>query len=268
MQFRPSVLQQFQRPFTNTSSLSFRRPSPRWQAQNDSPYSPRSAPNPNTPHIVAGSIVLACAGVFAANWKWEIEARKGSHEAIQWLRTFRRNMVFSMDNIKEGRYWVYLTSTFTHISGLHLILNMMSFWSFGPMFVAQFGTRMLAILWVGSGVVGAFAQERLWKQANTHINQAAVGASGSILGICTALTCVMPRMRVEFFWIPMPMWSFMAGAAVFSITAINQGWLPFVGHADHLGGMAFGLVWGLAVLRRRTLLKFPAAPKFPRIPPR
>ena len=202
------------------------------------------------------------------NWKWEIEARTGSKEAITWLRAFRRNMIFSLDNINEGRYWVYLTSTFTHISGLHLVLNMMSFWSLGPLFLAQFGTPMLAILWIGSGVFGAAAQERLWRRANVSQNHAAVGASGSILGIFTALACVFPRTRVELLWIPMPIWGCMTGIAAFSITAFNQGWLPIIARADHLGGMAFGLVWGLAVLRRRSFWKFSTIPRTPKVPPR
>jgi len=212
--------------------------------------------------------VLACTGVFATYWKWEVEAKKDSIVAIRRLQAFRQNMVLSIDNVNEGRYWVYLTSTFTHNRGSHLMLNMVSLLSASWIIVPIFGTSTLAVLWVGAGVVKAVAQERLWRQETPPLDQWAVGASGSIFGIYTALSCVMPCRSVDFFWIPIPMWSSIAGAAVFSIAAINQGWLPFIGHADHLEGMAFRLIWGLAVLRRRVFRKFAVAPRTPNIRPR
>lgn len=78
----------------------------------------------------------------------------------------------------------------------------------------------------------------------------ATGASGAIAGLVMALTCVTPRMPVNFFFINMPMWAAAAIGVGVSIGGLTQGWLPGIGHGGHLGGIAFGAFWWLVAIRR------------------
>ncbi|KAH8595297.1 hypothetical protein B0O99DRAFT_512532 [Bisporella sp. PMI_857] len=155
----------------------------------------------------------------------------------------------STRNIREGRYYTYLTSTFTHFNTAHLLFNMMALWSFGRPIIAIWGGSQFAILWAGSGLVGGFAQSSLWNKQGLG-DERAIGASGSLFGLTTALACLAPQMRVVVLIFPMQLGLAMFSGAAFSVAAIRQNWLPWVGHADHLGGIAFGVIWYLVVLRR------------------
>ena len=46
-------------------------------------------------------------------------------------------------------------------------------------------------------------------------------------------------------FVPMPFGASIILAAVGSVAAIQYGWQPGIGHADHLGGMAFGVLFFL-----------------------
>ena len=132
---------------------------------------------------------------------------------------------------------------------------MLALWGFGQAVVALYGVPTFAVLWVGSGIAGGLGQAYFWaKNPNPYAEEKAMGASGSLLGIFAALTCVMPKHPVSLVIIPMPMFVAAALTAGFSLGALREGWLPYIGHADHLGGMAFGVLWWVVVLRRRRIV--------------
>jgi membrane associated rhomboid family serine protease len=166
-------------------------------------------------------------------------------------------MVLSLKNIQEGRYYTLLTSTFTHYHSLHLALNMMTLWSFGRTIVGVYGVPTFAILWVGSGLVGGALQVSAWKRnIDSKENPRAVGASGSLFGMVSFLACVIPGARVSLLFVPMSLKTAVTGAAAFTVLSIHQGWLPFIAHWDHLGGMLFGATWWLVMLRRGRVVRW------------
>lgn len=79
-----------------------------------------------------------------------------------------------------------------------------------------------------------------------------VGASGSIIGVFALLTCMLPHMPVQIFMLPFAISSrrMLAATAVYSIAALQFGWLPNLGHAAHLGGMAFGVLFSVILKTR------------------
>ena len=146
---------------------------------------------------------------------------------------------------------LYLTSSFAHASGTHLLFNMVALLGFGQTFVQRFGLRHFATIWVGSAVVGSLLQLGYWQKfERSGIKFGAVGASGAILGITSALSFVNPTMPVYLLFIPMTIRMCMVLSVALSLGAINQGWLPNLGHVEHLGGMAFGFIYWLVALRR------------------
>jgi membrane associated rhomboid family serine protease len=176
--------------------------------------------------------------------------RTGSRKIRETLEEFNKNMVMSLRNIQEGRSYTILTSTFTHFNTLHLAFNMMTLWSFGRPLVAFYGVPTFIILWVGSGIAGGALQAYAWSNNGPYHAHQAVGASGSIFGMLAVLTCITPKAQVALFWIPMTLRASTILTVAFSVAAISQDWLPFLGHWDHLGGMAFGAFWWLIALRR------------------
>jgi membrane associated rhomboid family serine protease len=169
------------------------------------------------------------------------------------LEFLEQNFVSSRRNVDEGRWWTLITSTFTHFSLPHLGVNMYTLWSFGRPIVLFYGVPTYVLLWLGAGV-GGNAFQIYWsdivKQAvNRKIikkpfgiqeDRGGVGASASILGMIGVISCAFPSNSL-----------FALGFVTGSILCIQYGWLPWIGHKSHLGGMATGATWWLLFLRRR-----------------
>lgn len=153
----------------------------------------------------------------------------------------RQNFINSADNIKEGRWWVQVSSSFAHVNLLHLGINMVALWGFGTRFVALFGVPAFAGLWLfsaatcsGAQIHWELTQERLRKEMagqrwdkgpedltilGMRISSeralaisggsgalgphygGSAGASGAISGLLGVFLCYMPKMPVQQFFI-------------------------------------------------------------------
>jgi membrane associated rhomboid family serine protease len=116
------------------------------------------------------------------------------------------NFLVSMKNVREGRWWVMLTSSFAHKDILHLGVNMFTLWQLGRPMVMRFGAKALAGTWIVSAL-GCSALHLYWPSLMDEAvrcgylsrpiapfeDRPALGASGSICGLLGFLTCVAPR---------------------------------------------------------------------------
>jgi membrane associated rhomboid family serine protease len=201
--------------------------------------------------LIVGSVIAGCLGLYGYEQTQETEMKNGSREAYAAVRNFKKHFVLSLENIREGRYYVMITSSFAHANGPHLLFNMMGLWGFGTTMVQIFGVKHFALIWMGSALVGSVLQLGYWQKTERRgIKHEAVGASGALFGIMSALSVIFPRLPVALIIIPMSLRTCMALSVALSLGAINQGWLPSLGHVDHLGGMAFGFLYALVALRR------------------
>ncbi|CZR58805.1 uncharacterized protein PAC_08697 [Phialocephala subalpina] len=209
---------------------------------------------------VTWGIIGTCGALFIYHGTLQTEAvRTKSTQAIQKLEDFRRNFVLSWEGIQNGRYYTLLTSTLMHNGIGHIAFNMLGLYSFAPSIIALFGLAPFTTLFVGSAITGGVVQYWLWNR-NKEYRGAAVGASGALFGIITALTCVMPKHSIMLMFIPMPMWVAAGISVAASVAGLQGYWGQGIGHADHLGGMAFGVVFWALVLRRRPLGFMPYYP--------
>lgn len=155
---------------------------------------------------------------------------------------------------------------------MHLAFNMFGLYSLGPIIVTIFGPVSFLALWVGSSLAcdaatlywdhakqqaakARMASSR-WQRPEVLVETRSVGASGSILGMFAAFTCMAPNHQVTMFPIPFPMPAALAIGVftVGSLYCLAEGLLPGIGHTGHLGGMVFGaayyFTWGRRILRR------------------
>ncbi len=161
---------------------------------------------------------------------------------------------------------------------MHIAFNMATLISFGPHAVRLFGPSGFAVLWVGSAAACGAAHV-LWDQVQEQerrkrgkdritilgyqvvkddpkVSTQSIGASGSILGIVTAIGCFHPQMGISMLLVPfyIPAWGAALLFANFSLYSMVTGILPWMGHAGHLGGMAFGAAYYYTWLKRRLRL--------------
>jgi membrane associated rhomboid family serine protease len=165
---------------------------------------------------------------------------------MQWLHD---HFVHSLKNMKDGRYYTLVTSAFMHQSIMHLAMNMIGLWGFGRLIVSGFGAPSFLVLYFGSVIAGGLTQNYVWEKRGQW-NAGGLGASGGVLGVFAATACIVPRGQMGFLFIPMPMWLGAALMVGLSVGGLQDRWLPTFGHADHLGGMAFGALLWLMALRR------------------
>ena len=207
-------------PYQVTRSSSYKR------------YFPSSGPSLSSRAVVPG-LMVSCIGVFGWVYVTQNSARNGSRSAMKQLSQYRDNMVLSLRNIQEGRYWTTITSIFAHGSPLHLIVNMMALYSFGSILSTSLGTFKFATLFFGSGLMGAMANIGWSKNQHLDPRQGAVGASGAICGLLGTVATLMPRGRMSMMFIPVQIGFGTALFAVGSVMCLKEGWIPWMGHADH-----------------------------------
>ena len=162
--------------------------------------------------------------------------RRGQWEPFQFIE---RNFICSINNVKSGRWWVVLTSSFAHFHSLHLIFNVGALWELGRTFVNMYGARRFVGTWLVSAITGSLGSlywERHQNSDDMSTFGGSIGSSTALCGLMFALFTSMPGNCV--FW---------AGASVY---CLYSGSLPMIGHAGHLGGMAGGVAAYFLFLRR------------------
>lgn len=155
---------------------------------------------------------------------------------------------FNVGAISKNKEYVRLVSAgFLHADPMHLIFNMLTLYFFGPVVLQVFGPVGFLIVYFGSIILGNAFSLYLYKNQSWY---SAIGASGGVSGILFAAIGMDPNIGIYFFFIPIAIPGFLFGLAYFSYSVysmLNPRANDNIGHAAHLGGAAFGLVYTIAV---------------------
>ncbi|KAI8939461.1 hypothetical protein NX059_003236 [Plenodomus lindquistii] len=170
---------------------------------------------------------------------------------------FVQNMTLNLEDFKAGRWWEAITSVFTHLSFGHIFGNMFSAWFLGGFLSSApiiTPARFLMIA-LGSGLAGSVVylanRASVTSKTGQRDVQRGLGFSGAVMGLSTVAACLAPRAKIYLYGIiPMPLWAMVAGYALYDGYYLNDS-RSTIGHAGHLGGLGFGLVY--YVLRLRGL---------------
>jgi membrane associated rhomboid family serine protease len=142
--------------------------------------------------------------------------------------------------------WQLLTSAFTHISPIHIALNMLGLYLFGPVIEAAIGRGRFLAVYLLSGLAGSAMV--YWLSAE---HGSTLGASGAIYGLLGAALVLAYKVR-----------GYVQG--ILLLLAINTIY-TFTGPGNiswqgHLGGLVGGLVLMLLIAysprERRTFWQF------------
>lgn len=127
---------------------------------------------------------------------------------------------------------------------------MLSFYYMGQLLAMTpaFTPLKLATLILGSGFAGSLGYLYI-AMRNKNYQARALGFSGSVMGVGTVAAFLYPKVTFQLYGIiPVPLWGLIAGYAIFDGYYLNDK-SSRVGHAGHLGGLAFGIVYYFARLR-------------------
>ena len=159
------------------------------------------------------------------------------------------------------RPWTAITYMFLHERFWHLFFNVWMLWFGGMIFTRFLSQKQLALTYGLGGLVGALffilAYNLFPVFETAKYTAVAMGASASVLAILVAAATYKPDYGLSLLLFGQLKFKWVAIAFVvidlLSISAENPG-----GHIAHLGGAAFGFVYGLIL---RKSLNQPAEPK-------
>ena len=138
--------------------------------------------------------------------------------------------------------WTFVTYMFLHAGILHLVLNMLMLFFFGPSVEDRMGGRVFVLFYLLCGIGGA-ASSFILRQL-VPVDQI-IGASGAVLGVAVAFAWYWPDDAVLIFPLPDPIaakWlvTFLIGLDLaLALIGATDG----IAHIAHLGGAATALLY-------------------------
>jgi len=152
-----------------------------------------------------------------------------------------RMFVFSPSEVSAGRnYEGMVLSHFAHADAGHLLFNMLTLYSFGP--VVEQGLSALGMLLIYA-IAGIFSTLFVYHLHRADQRYRALGASDSVTGIIFAAIVLLPGMSVYFFFVPVPIPAplFAVGYIVLSTYFMRQGG-GHISHEAHVAGAISGFL--------------------------
>jgi membrane associated rhomboid family serine protease len=133
--------------------------------------------------------------------------------------------------------WQLVTYAFLHGSFMHIGLNMLALFIFGPDVERELGTGRYLVLYFASVISAALVQ--LLTMAGAADVYPTIGASGGIFGVLLAYGMLFPhRILVPLFPpIPLPAWLMVTLYGLIELANGVFGTEAGVAHFAHLGGM-------------------------------
>ncbi|KQR94485.1 protease [Chryseobacterium sp. Leaf180] len=154
---------------------------------------------------------------------------------------------FNVGAIRNRKEYIRLLSAgFLHADFMHLLFNMMTLYFFGPVILQGFGVAGFLIIYIGSILLGNIFSLFIYQKQPWY---SAIGASGGVSGVLFAAIALLPNLGLYLFFIPIPIPGFIFGTLYFGYSVymmLNPKQWDNLGHAAHLGGAFFGLVYAIA----------------------
>jgi membrane associated rhomboid family serine protease len=165
-----------------------------------------------------------------------------------------QNFLVSWTAIKHGRFWVIITTFFSHNALFHLFINMFVLNSFGPIMVQALGKKSFLVFYFMAGICGSLTHALVSAFLIHQPDLPALGASGAIAGLILLFALLFPKEKILLLGIiPVgAIWGalILVGVDVWGLVAQTQGGGLPIGHGAHLGGAMTGILYYL-VLRAK-----------------
>ena len=177
-------------------------------------------------------LILACIG--ASVWAWQQDPAFA-----------QQNLVFSLNNVMNGKVWTLVPALFVHGSVLHLFGNMLFLFVFGNTLERTVGPgKHLMIFFIG-GFTGFML--------SLPFLSPGVGMVGASAAIFAMASCVMLVRPLKFSWLflaPQGLVAiiyFLYNVVLVYDPAAIPGYDPGVAYIAHIIGFVTGLPFGIAL---------------------
>ncbi|MBI3118095.1 MAG: rhomboid family intramembrane serine protease [Candidatus Hydrogenedentes bacterium] len=155
--------------------------------------------------------------------------------------TLKRLLSFHPGYFLRAQIWRAFSYQFLHDGLLHLFMNMLWLFFFGPDVERVLGTRGFFRFFLACGTVGVLAT--LFPYLLTGAAPWIVGASGGVMGVLVAFALIDPHRQFFLFPIPMPITAAALVVIIIVLNLISALQNDPVSVATHFGGMGVGYLY-------------------------
>ncbi|KZT33732.1 rhomboid-domain-containing protein [Sistotremastrum suecicum HHB10207 ss-3] len=196
-----------------------------------------------SPNVIVFGILGLNLGVFVLWSTAKAAASEGDRSLLQWMS---ENFLLHPTNLRQGRFWVLLTSSFSHEGVGHILINAFTFFFLGPPTIGILGNSAFLALYLGGGLFSASASA-IWHRMKGHWNYASHGASGAIYSVMSFFAFVAPNATFLLFGIvPVPAWAMVAGVFAYDTYGAYTEKKSGTDEAAHIGGLVAGALYYFA----------------------
>jgi len=169
----------------------------------------------------------------ASFWAWQQEPKFAE-----------QNLLFSFNNVLQGRYWTLLPALFVHGSVLHLFGNMLFLFVFGGTLENGIGSGRYLMIFLTGGLT-AFVLSLPFVARDAGM----LGASAAIFAVAACVMLVRPLKFSWLFLAPQGLVAilyFLYNVLVIYDPKVIPGYDPQVGYVAHVIGFVTGIPFGIA----------------------
>lgn len=146
--------------------------------------------------------------------------------------------------VAANEYWRFLTAGFLHMNAMHLVINLIAFYSLAQVVEKSYKRWQFIIILLGSIIMGSVFNFIF------DDNIVAVGVSGGLYGLLA--TYIVLTIDNQSIKIP------QVRSSIFRVLLINImiSLIPGISFSAHLGGFIGGLILGFMLLSNKRLKEY------------
>lgn len=154
------------------------------------------------------------------------------------------------------KFWTIFTHMFVHTAVLELLFNVLFLYFSAQLFFMILGEKKLIYVYVMSGLCGAALILTLGMLVpGSFFDTTLMGASNSVLGVIMVMAIYTPNYPVSLWGLLQMPYKYFA-LAVFILSTLIDFKVNAGGKISHLGGVAFGLLYGYYLKKGVDLFNF------------
>jgi membrane associated rhomboid family serine protease len=180
-------------------------------------------------------LILAC--IAASIWAWQQDPAFAE-----------RNLIFSLRNFENGRFWTLVVALFVHANVLHLAGNMLFLFVFGSTLEKSVGPEKLLAIFFSAGFL-SFILAPAFLPHGTGM----LGASAAIFALAGSVMLIRPLKFSWLFLAPQGLIAiiyFIYNVALVYEKSRIPGYDPQVAYVAHIIGFITGIPFGIALSSR------------------
>ncbi|MGE0409371.1 MAG: rhomboid family intramembrane serine protease [Amphiplicatus sp.] len=168
-------------------------------------------------------------------------------------RGFINQFAFNVGAVtRNEQHYRVITSAFLHADFLHLFVNMLTLFFFGPTVERILGKLGFLVVYFGaiiaSGIVSAVVNKK-------NPDFSAVGASGAVSGVVLSFCVFFPLAPLYILFVPFGVPAILYGVLYMAVSARLMGRAGNrIAHEGHLGGALAGVILTL-LMKPEALLR-------------